>query len=152
MMFIHQLTFKICSKITGPWNIGQGNQHLLCCQSWCHTNQYSKYHINPWNSLQAIRQNRWSMKIWSQWPWPYYIECWYDKHVWCPSFFKKLFVQTNCNILLYWGINPWNRLQIISQNHWCMKIRSQWPWPYYTECWCDQHVWCPSFFNKRLFV
>ena len=36
-------------------------------------NQYSKYHINPWNSLQDIRQNRWSMKIWSQWPWLYSV-------------------------------------------------------------------------------
>ena len=99
-------------------------------------NQYFKYHINPWNSLQDIRQTRWS-------PWPYYTEWWCDKHVWCPSFFiKKLFVQTNCNILLYCGINPWNSLQNIRQNHLSLKIRSQWPWPRYTECWCDKHVWC----------
>ena len=31
-------------------------------------NQYLKYQINPWNSLQNIRQNHWSMKIRSQWP------------------------------------------------------------------------------------
>ena len=42
-------------------------------------NQYPKYHINPWNSLQNIRQNRWSMKIMSQRPWLVYTECWCDK-------------------------------------------------------------------------
>ena len=61
MMFIHQITFKIRGKITGPQNISQGD-HLLCCQSWCLTqNQYSKYRINPWNSLEDIRQKHCSI-------------------------------------------------------------------------------------------
>ena len=151
MMFIHQLTFKICGKITGPWNIGQGDLHLLCCQLWCHHNALDFITLNG----DVINMS--------------------DAH---PSLRSCLCKQT---ATLYFIEALINEIGFkICQNHWSMKIRSQWPWPYYTECffffwfgfygpfknislissrslidtecWCDKHVWCPSLFNKRLFV
>ena len=113
-------------------------------------NQYSKYHINPWNSLQNIRKNCWSMKI-------YHNDLDFitlnvdvinisDAH---PSLRSCLYKQT---ATYYFNEALIHEIGFkICQNHWSMKIWSQWPWPYYTECWCDK-VWCPSFFNKRLFV
>ena len=43
--FIHQIVFKIQSKITGPWNIGHWPIYILCSQSLCHTDPlYQVWH------------------------------------------------------------------------------------------------------------
>ena len=149
MMFIHQLTFKICGKITGPWNIGQGDLICYAVNRGVIQNQYSKYH-NPWNSLQAIRQNRWSMK---------YdhndldlitlnvdVINMSDAHPSLSCLYKQSATYYFIEALIH------EKGFKICQNQWSIKIGSRWPWPYYTECWCDKHVWFPSFFNKRLFV
>ena len=76
MMFIHETVFKI----TGPWNIGHSDLHLL----WSHTDSYwliiRKYDVHTSNSLQDIRQNHWIMKFGSCWP---SLQC--HKADWSPT-------------------------------------------------------------------
>ena len=61
MTFLHQIIFKILSKITDPWNIGQWSTYILWGQSLCHTDRlYQVRHFST--SLQDIKQNHWTMK------------------------------------------------------------------------------------------
>ena len=107
MMFIHQIIFKILSKITGPWNTC-----ILWGQSLCYTDPISQVsHIS--NRLQDIRQNHWTMKYRSLWP----------------IFILRSKGASHWLIIQMFDINPSNSLQDIRQNHSTVKYRLQLPVP-----------------------
>ena len=96
-MFIHQISFKILSKVTDLYIFYKVN----LCVTLIH---YVKYDLHPSNSLQDIGQNHWTMKYRSQ----------------------TQFNEANlCVTLIYYpkyNIPPSNSLQDIEQNHWTTKI------------------------------
>ena len=50
--FLHNIVFKLLSKVTGPQNIGHLPTYISRDQSLCHTDPfYTKYDIPPSNSL-----------------------------------------------------------------------------------------------------
>ena len=107
---IHEIVFKIIGKTAGAWKYDHNDLDLITL------------------NVDVINMS--------------------DAH---PSLSSCLYKQTAAYYFFEAHPDSLTR-QNIRQNHWSMKIRSQWPWSYYTECWCNKHVWCPSFFNKRLFV
>ena len=67
-MFIHQIVFKIWSKITGPWNVGHCDLHLLRSKIASHWFVNPKYDVLSSNSLEDTRPNHLTMKYRSLWP------------------------------------------------------------------------------------
>ena len=65
MTFIHQIVFKMQSKITGSWNIGHRPLYIYLVNLCVTLIHYIKYDLHPSNSLQDIRQNHWTMKYMS---------------------------------------------------------------------------------------
>ena len=109
MMFIHQITLKILSKITRPWNIGHVDLYLLWFGSHCLI--IWKYDTHASNSLGDIRQSHWTMK--------------YRSHR--PTFVLRSNVRSYWPLIPKYDVRTSNNLQDKMQNHWAIKYRSQWP-------------------------
>ena len=140
MMFIHQIILKILTDL-----------HILDKVNLCVTLiHYPKYNISPSNSLQDMKQNRWTIKYsiylirsvcvthWSIIPIMMFIHQIILKILskisrpWRYRSLRPPFILRS-NVRSYWPIIPnydvhiSKSLQDVMQNHWTMKYRSQWP-------------------------
>ena len=52
----------IQGKINGPWNIGRWPIYIYKMDLWVAEIHYTKYNVSPSNSLQDMKQNRWTIK------------------------------------------------------------------------------------------